>query len=275
MKQEKLSDLFFNNVLELPVWVKQVLYKKTRKNLSETLQKYFNYLNPEGLLQDQVPKITKKGMHVLNGDLSNLNDMEMIFLANVKDEYSLFDIALTNYWSLEACCKILLKLIKEECVFKLETETNMSLLEFLAGKIKTGDVLRRLGLIDASQINDALQYQKEKKDIGVKIKIADVLVNLKYVTKDDVEILIKLKEDSKRNFVMSSGLTVIKTEDDVLKKGMLENLQREHKRLSHENAILKERLKKLIEITKYYWFFCAHLFKYFFYYKIKSLWINY
>lgn len=275
MKTEKLSDLFFNNILELPVWVKQVLYKKTRKNLSDTLQKYFNFLNPEGLLQDQVPKITKKGLRILAGDLHDLNEMEMIFLTNVKEEFSLFDIALTNYWPFEACAKILLKLIKEECVFKLETEVNMSLLEFIAGRIKTGDILRRLGLIDASQINDALQYQKEKKAIGVNEKIADILVNMNYVTKDDVEILIKLKEDSQRNFVMSSGLTVVKTDDDILKKSMLENLQREHKRLSHENAILKERLKKLIEITKYYWYFSSNLFKKFFYYKIKALWINY
>ena len=261
MKQEKLSDLFFNNILELPVWVKQVLYKKTRKNLSDTLQKYFNFLNPDGLLQDQIPRITKKGQRILNGDLSSLNDMEMIFLTNVRENYSLFDIALTNYWSLEVCTKILLKLIKEECVFKLDTEVNMSLLEFIAGKIKTGDILRRLGLVDVSQINDALQYQKEKKAIGVNEKIADILVNMNYITKDDVEILIKLKEDSKRNFVMSSGLTVVKTDDDTIKKSMLENLQREHKRLSHENAILKERLKKLIEITKYYWFFLIFLCK--------------
>lgn len=252
MKSQKLSDLFFNNILELPVWVKQVLYKRTRKNLNDTLQKYFSYLNPDGLLQDQVPVITKKGQRILNGDLSNLNEMELIFLTNVKENFSLFDIAITNYWSLEACAKILLKLIKEECVFKLDTEINMSILEFLAGKIKTGDILRRLGLIDATQVNDALQYQKEKKAIGVNEKIADILVSLNYVTHDDVEILIKLKEDSRRNFVMSSGLTVVKTDDDILKKSMIENLQREHKRLSHENAILKERLKKLIEITKYY-----------------------
>lgn len=275
MKSQKLSDLFFNNILELPVWVKQVLYKRTRKNLNDTLQKYFSYLNPDGLLQDQVPVITKKGQRILNGDLSNLNEMELIFLTNVKENFSLFDIAITNYWSLEACAKILLKLIKEECVFKLDTEINMSILEFLAGKIKTGDILRRLGLIDATQVNDALQYQREKKAIGVNEKIADILVSLNYVTHDDVEILIKLKEDSRRNFVMSSGLTVVKTDDDILKKSMIENLQREHKRLSHENAILKERLKKLIEITKYYWFFNPNLFKYYFYYRIKALWTNY
>ena len=250
MESIKLSELFYNNVLELPIWVKQVLHKKTKEDLSQALDKYINILNPDGLVQDLQPELTYKGKKILEGAPNDFTQEDIIFINSVNHGYNLFDITLTNFWSLELSCKILSKLIKEEIVRAPRSENTTNLVEFLAGKLKTGDILKRMGVVDVMQVENALRYQQEKKRDGLNIRFADIMVKLGYVEEKDVEILIKLKEDSKKHFIMTLGLTTIKTPDDKLKDDILVNLQREHKRLVQENEILKSRLRKLLNIKK-------------------------
>ena len=248
MESIKLSDLFYNNVLELPIWVKQILYKKTKDDLSQTLDKYLDILNPDGLVQEIMPELTFKAKRIIEGEPSDVEQEDIIFMSAANAGYTIFDISLTNFWSLETTCKIFSKLIRNELVKPIQSQISAHLVEFLAGKIKTGDILKKMNVVDVLQIEEALKVQQEKRANGVNIKIADVMVALGYIKQSDVEILIKLKEDSKKQFIMSLGLTTIKTPDEKTKQDVLYTLQREHKRLVQENEILKSRLKKLLNI---------------------------
>ena len=87
------------------------------------------------------------------------------------------------------------KLIRNELVKPIQSQISAHLVEFLAGKIKTGDILKKMNVVDVLQIEEALKVQQEKRANGVNIKIADVMVALGCIKQSDVEILIKLKED--------------------------------------------------------------------------------
>lgn len=250
MESIKLSELFYNNVLELPIWVKQVLHNKTKEDLNQALDKYLNILNPDGLVQELQPELTYKGKKILEGMPNDFSQEEIIFVNSASHGYNLFDITLTNFWSLEMTCKIISKLIKEEIVRAPRSENTLNLIEFLAGRLKTGDILKKMGIVDVVQVDEALRYQQEKKKDGINIRIADIMIKLGFIEEKDVEILIKLKEDSKKHFIMTLGLTTIKAPDEKTKDDILVNLQREHKRLVQENDILKSRLRKLLNIKK-------------------------
>lgn len=248
MEQQKVSSLFFNNIKELPLWVKQVVHLRTDAELKEALEGYMQTLNPQGLLQQIVPEVTYNGKEELKNKNSTLTQEQVIFLFSAAHKYDLFEIALTNFWSLEQTCKHYSRLVDLQFVKKPACRINVAVMEFLAGKIKTGDVLRKLGKVNAAQVDKALRTQKEREEEGKVIKTADLLVEFGHVDKKDVDILIGFKDESKKRFVMGLGLSTIKINNDSDGQKIVNNMQRELKRLAHENAILKERLKKILNL---------------------------
>ena len=60
MSEQRVSELFLNNIYVLPLWVKQVIYLKTKEKLTEELAEFLDLLNPEKLMQHYVPVLTFK-----------------------------------------------------------------------------------------------------------------------------------------------------------------------------------------------------------------------
>ena len=65
MTEQKVSELFLNNIYVLPLWVKQVIYLKTKEKLTDELAEFLDLLNPENLMQHYVPELTFKGKREL------------------------------------------------------------------------------------------------------------------------------------------------------------------------------------------------------------------
>lgn len=248
MELQKVSDLFLNNIRELPLWVKQVVHLKADAELKQVLEEYMETLNPKILLQESVPKLTYKGREELKNKQSSLTREQALFLYCAAHGFDIFEIALTNFWSLEQTCKYYSRFIEIEFVEQPGCPINYCVMQFLTGKMKTGDLLRKLKKVDAIQVDKALRTQKEREAAGTHIKIADLLVELEYVDRKDIDILLKFKEESKKRFVMGLGLSTLKINNNDDGQRMVNSMQRELKRLSHENEILKERLKKILNL---------------------------
>ena len=99
--------------------------------------------------------------------------------------------------------------------------------------------MKRLGKIDVIQLESAIREQKKMNEQGSNAKIADVMINLGYITEKDVKILLMFKDESKKRFVMGLGLASLKMENQATVAQVYQNLQRELKRLEQENRILK------------------------------------
>jgi hypothetical protein len=248
LEHQKVSTLFFNNINELPLWVKQVVHLRADTELKTALEEYLQTLNPQGILQQIIPPITQSGKEELKNKGSNLTQEQVLFLFSVAHGYDLFEIALTNFWSLEQVCKYYSRLVDLKLVQAPACRINSAVMQFLAGKIKTGDVLVKLGKVNMAQVDKALRTQKEREKEGREIKTADLLVEFGHVSKKDIDILMGFKEESKKRFVMGLGLSTLKINNDGDGQRIVNNMQRELKRLTHENAILKERLQKILNI---------------------------
>lgn len=248
LEELKVSDLFFNNIMELPLWVKQIVHLRANQELKNQLEDYMHSLNPEQLLQQIVPKLTYGGRMEIEEPKNNITNEQYIFLMNAGKGYDVFEIALTNFWSLEQVCKYYTRMIELELVEYPNCQINSAILNFLAGQIKTGDILRKLRKVDTKQIELALKEQKKKQDQGINAKFADVMIELGFIQNKDVEILLRFKEESKKRFIMGLGLSTLKIKNDKDGQMIANNMQRELKRLVHENTILKNRLKKILNI---------------------------
>lgn len=245
---QKNSELFLNNIYALPLWVKQVVYLKTEQKLSEELDNFLELLSPKEPLQFLVPEITFKGKRELEERGSNFSEQFYIFLDNCKDRFDIFEITLRNFWTLAETSAMFDRAVEKEYVEVPKCESNYVIIQFLAGKIRTGELLKRLGKIDVIQLENSIREQKRRNESGDNVRIAQVMIDLGYISEKDVKIILLFKDESKKRFIMGLGLASLKMDNQATVSQVYQNMQRELKRLEHENRILKARLKKLLNI---------------------------
>lgn len=250
MSEQKVSDLFLNNIYVLPLWVKQVIYLKTKEKLREELAEFLDLLNPEQLMQHYVPKPTFKGKKELEKRELGLPENFYVFLGNCQNGCDLFEITISNYWTMAETAKVFARSVELELVDLPETNNTFAIIQFLAGKIRTGEVLKKLGKIDIAQLEKSIREQKERQKKGEQVKIADVMISLGYITEKDVKILLAFKEESRKRFIMGMGLSMVRPEDPGSQQKIYVNMQRQLKKLDQENKILKSRLRKILNIQE-------------------------
>ena len=230
MELQKNSELFLNNIYALPLWVRQVVYLKTEQMLSDELDNFLDLLSPKEPLQFLVPVLTFKGKRELEERKNNFSEQFYVFLENCKDGFDIFEITLRNFWTLSETASIFVRAVEKEYIEIPKC------------------VLKRLGKIDVIQLENAIREQKKKAEEGINTRIADIMIELGYITEKDVKIILLFKEESKKRFIMGLGLASLKMDNQATVSQVYQNMQKELKRLEHENRILKARLKKLLNI---------------------------
>lgn len=250
MELQKNSELFLNNIYALPLWVRQVVYLKTEQKLTEELDDFLDLLNPKEPLQFLVPKITFKGKRELEEKRYNLSEQFYIFLDNCLSSFDIFEITLRNFWTLAETSSNFVRAVEKEFIEIPKCESNYVVIQFLANRIRTGELLKRLGKIDVIQLENAIREQKNRAETGGNTKIAQIMIELGYITEKDVKIALLFKEESRKRLVMGLGLASLKMDNQETVAQVYQNLQRELKRLEQENRILKARLRKLLNIQE-------------------------
>lgn len=234
----------------MPLWVKQVLYLKTRDKLREELAEFLDVLVTDNLMQYYVPKLTFAGRTELETREKRLPEEFYTFYKCVQNGNDLFEITLANYWTFTQTCSLFVRSIELQYVNIPENESIISIAQFMAGKIRTGEMLKRLGKIDVMQLEKAIRVQKERNEQNKPVKMAELMIELGYITEKDVKILLAFKDDAKKRFVMGIGFSLVKPRDEQETQTLVRGMQKEIKRLDEENRILKSRLRKILNIKE-------------------------
>ncbi|HIT55926.1 TPA: hypothetical protein IAA92_06665 [Candidatus Galligastranaerophilus intestinigallinarum] len=250
MNSQPISELFLHNIDVLPLWVKQVLYLKTRDKLREELAEFLDVLVTDNLMQYYVPKLTFAGRTELETREKRLPEEFYTFYKCVQNGNDLFEITLANYWTFTQTCSLFVRSIELQYVNIPENESIISIAQFMAGKIRTGEMLKRLGKIDVMQLEKAIRVQKERNEQNKPVKMAELMIELGYITEKDVKILLAFKDDAKKRFVMGIGFSLVKPRDEQETQTLVRGMQKEIKRLDEENRILKSRLRKILNIKE-------------------------
>ena len=248
MAEQPISELFLNNIDVLPLWVKQVLYLKTKDKLRDELADFLEILVSDNLMQYFVPKLTFAGKTELNTHEKRLPGEFYTFLEECTKEHDLFEITIANYWTFEQTCSIFVRAIDMQFLELPEEDIIISVAQFMAGRIRTGEMLKRIHKIDVIQLEKTLRVQKMREQEGRPIKTAELMIELGYITEQDIKVLLAFKEDAKKRFVMGIGFSLVKPTNDEETQTLVKGLQKEIKRLDEENRILKNRLRKILNI---------------------------
>ncbi len=250
MTSQPISELFLHNIDVLPLWVKQVLYLKTRDKLREELAEFLDVLVTDNLMQYYIPKLTFAGRTELETREKRLPEEFYTFYTGVQNGNDLFEITISNYWTFAQTCSLFVRSIELQYINIPENESIISIAQFMAGKIRTGEMLKRLGKIDVMQLEHAIRIQRERNEQNKPVKMAELMIELGYITEKDVKILLTFKDDAKKRFVMGIGFSLVKPRDEQETQTLVRGMQKEIKRLDEENRILKSRLRKILNIKE-------------------------
>ncbi|MBE7707463.1 MAG: hypothetical protein E7Z88_02025 [Cyanobacteria bacterium SIG27] len=248
---QKISDLFIENIKNLPLWVKQVITKEIFDDLNKKLREFSELASIEDLFQYMCPKVTFKGKQELQERNLNLSQGYYIFLQDLIDGNTIFEITIKNNWTLADSAKIFCRLIELEYlnITDYATNKNVAVAMFIAGKLKTGEFLKRINKISAIQLEQAIRHQKELNDEGRHIKMASILIKLGFVTDTGLDSLLLLKEEARKRLPVGVGFISTKFTNQEDEQDQITRMQREIARLENENIIMKKRLKKMLNIS--------------------------
>ncbi len=189
-----LAKQLLDNIHSLPLWVKQVLYLKLRDELTEHyVPESLNSLTQEDTVAFFVPRLTlegEKAIPKITGDLAK-------FMLEVKQKFTVLDICLRQQWSLETCATHMIEAIHQKWVEPPSSIKAMGTLEYMANRIRLGEYLMKMDRITADQLEQALRTQQYIKEaLQEHTGIANILINLGYITRQDTESILFLKEES-------------------------------------------------------------------------------
>ncbi len=247
---QKVSELFIQNIKNLPIWVKQVIAKEIMEDLTSKIDEFKELVQDSDLFQYMIPKLTFKGKQELTERSMRLSEGYYAFLQDSLEGDTIFEMTLKNNWTLADTAKIFIRLIELEFVQVENYATNkkIAIAMFVAGKIKTGEFLKRIGKIDVQQLEQAIRYQKELNDEGRHIKMASILIKMGFITDKGLDSLLLLKDEARKRLSTISSLTSVDYAKTGSENEQFIRLQREIARLENENIIMKKRLKKLLNI---------------------------
>lgn len=189
---EKLTQ----QLAQLPLWVKQVIYAILRQELERALSSAtLTAYSPTDTLQIWVPELTAQAQQATSQAPAAL--VKVLHFARYKK--NVMDMAIMNGWSLEQTAILLLDALDRNLILPPKSGIIMATLTYLGGKIRLGEYLVKIGRLTIEQLDQALRTQMYiDESLGERTGIANVLINLGYINRQDSEGILLLKEESKK-----------------------------------------------------------------------------
>lgn len=197
---KNLFKLLIKEIFNLPVWIKQIIYLEIKEEIeSSPLKNHIASVTRDNCLQLYISKLTYAGRKELDKKASKFSDEVYAVLEGAFQEMSIIEIAVANNWSLFEVSKHFIEAINAELVVNPISPAIKGTALYMAGEIKLGEYFVKINKINIEQLDEALKKQKYfEESVGDKPGLAEILVQLGYLTKEDTEGILMLKQDCLR-----------------------------------------------------------------------------
>ena len=195
-------DTLVQQIGTLPLWVKQVIYAQLRHDLESTMSKStMEAFGPEHTVQLWVPELTRNGVAELEKPTGQADQSVLRILYLAHQRRNVLSITILNHWSLEYSCIYLMQAIEKHLIVPPRSSIIMATIHYLAGRTRLGEYLVKINRVSIEQLDQALRTQKYiEESMGERTGIANVLINLGYIKKEDSEGILFLKQESRKAF---------------------------------------------------------------------------
>lgn len=191
-----IAQQLIDSINTLPLWVKHVIYLELQKELVDYFSlESLNKLTSEDTLAFFVPRITAEGEKML---LDLRSDVGKLLMAS-KQNLTVLDICLHHDWSLEVCCHHLMEAIRSQWIYPPASTKALGTIEYLSNSIRLGEYLVKMERITLDQLEQGLRTQQYiKESLQEHTGLANILINLGFITRQDTETILFLKSESQK-----------------------------------------------------------------------------
>ena len=245
--KRNLFDLFLEKVLNVPLWIKQVIYIRLMNVMNELLCEDFIHNNPEDIFSTFIPTLTFKGKTELMERKCGLDANIYNFLQGCANNYSMLEISINTFLSMEEVAKYYELCLEQSFIKVPDSKEIHAMAGFIAGKFRIGEYFKQKGQITVDQLQQAILTHKGLTSTDNPKKFGEVMLELGIVNEADLKAILILKEEAKKRFILDSA-TVPKTETTFCDEKA--ELEKEISILKEENVKLKRKMLQLLELVK-------------------------
>ena len=246
MKQN-IFNLFLDKVFNVPFWIKQVMYLKLAAEMRDKACEEFLRNHNDELFSTFFPTLTFKGKTELIERKCGLDNNIYNFLQACANEYSMLEISINTFLSMEEVAKYYELCLEQNFIKKPDSLEIHAMAGFIAGKFRTGEYFKQKGAIDVDQLQHAILAHRDANQNGNTARFGEILISLGYITKKNEKALFILKEEAKKRFILDYN-TVPQT--DTTFSNDSQKYEEEVAALKDENIKLKRKMLQLLELVK-------------------------
>jgi hypothetical protein len=187
-------------IQSLPMLCKQVFYVLLRTSLESSISKStLERFDADNILQLWTPNVTLTGIAAMNGGGGPMPESMRQMLTAIQQRKSIIVICMTFHWSLEQCALLLAQAIDSDYITPSMSQVTHATIAYLANRIRLGEYLIKIGKITSQQLDQALKTQRYAWEVmGERTAVGNVLINLGYVSQQDTEGILFLKQESRK-----------------------------------------------------------------------------
>ncbi len=242
--KKNIFSVFLDKVEDFPLWFKQIICLKLSEELKIQVCEKFLKEKSDDIFSLYSPILTFKGSEELRKRSCGFDLNMYNFLDYCKNNSSILEISLNTFLSMEEVAKYFIFCVEQDFVEKPENISIYAMAGFIAGKFRTGEYFTEKGAITEVQLQKALNAQPNSSK-----KIAEILVDMGFISQEDVSAMLAFKEEAKKRFILDTNVVPV-GETGFCQKEYEYNAEIEN--LKAENALLKKKISQLLEIVKAY-----------------------
>ena len=240
--------IFLDKLLVFPLWVKQIIYLRLYQNLTAYLSEDFIELKEDAIFHLYIPVLTFLGRTELSEKKGGYDSNIYNFLANAAEGLTILEVSMNNFWTMEEVAKYFIFCLEQNYIKVPEVVHIEAMAGFMSGKFRTGEYFKRIGKINVDQLEQVIIKQSESIKSGSRLKIAEIMISLGFITEKDTSSLLVIKEESKKRFILDSG--IVPHEAAPSNGQDLKACQEQIAKLTEQNTLLKDRLSKILAFVK-------------------------
>lgn len=233
-----------NKVFAVPFWVKQVMYLRLAEEMREfACEDFLRSREKNDIFSTFVPTVTYKGKTELIERKCGFDNNTYNFLKCCSENFSMLEISVNTFLSMEEVAKYYQLCLEQNFIKNPNSPEIHAMAGYIAGKFRIGEYFKQKGIIDADQLSQVIRTYECANDK----KFGEVLVELGFVTENDLKAILLLKEEAKKRFILDHNV-MPKSETTFSDDG--QKYQDEIKALKDENLKLKRKMLQLLELVK-------------------------
>ena len=245
--KKNIFKLFLEKALGVPFWVKQVIYIKLAKEMRDCFCEDFLREHQDDIFSTFVPTLTFKGKTELLEHKCGLDTNIYNFLQNCANEYSMIEISVNTFLSMEEVAKYFEFCLDQNFVKLPQSNEVHAMAGYISGKYRIGEYFKQKGELSDEQLQQAILAHRDAQESNNPKKFGEILIELGYVTEADLKALLVLKEEAKKRFILDYN-ALPKSETAYVSASQKD--EKEIEELKKENEKLKRKLLQLLELVK-------------------------